>query len=109
MKLLKENFHYLLFLSSIFFIGNPAKFPADDGFFYPQIAYNVVHHGFMGFNDLYLTNGFHPLWMLLCTIAELLNPFEKTFVLYIIWFFQVLLVLSGYILLEKTIFKESKT
>lgn len=108
MKLLKGKYFYLLFISSFFFLGTPGKFPADDGFFYPQIAYNIVHHGFIGFNDLYITNGFHPLWMVFCTVAELLNPFDKTFVLYIIWFFQVFIVFSGFVLLEKTIFKDSK-
>lgn len=107
MKLLRENLHYLLFLSSVFFLFNPAKFPADDGFFYPQIAYNFVHHGFMGFNDLYLTNGFHPLWMFFCVIGELLNPFDKYFLLYIVWFFQVLLIFFGIRLLEKFIFKNN--
>lgn len=109
MEFIKKNYHYLLFISSIFFLGNPSKFPADDGFFYPQIAYNVVHNGFMGFNDLYLTNGFHPLWMVFCTVAEFINPFDKAFVLKIIWLFQVLLVLFGFMLLEKTIFKECRT
>ncbi|MCJ8153124.1 hypothetical protein MKJ01_05015 [Chryseobacterium sp. SSA4.19] len=106
MKLLKENFHYLLFLSSVFFLGNPSKFPADDGFFYPQIAHNLVSHGFMGFNNLYLTNGFHPLWMVFCTLAEIINPFGKTFSLNLIWLFQVLLVFFGFRLLEKTIFND---
>ncbi|MFL9833326.1 hypothetical protein [Chryseobacterium terrae] len=108
MEFIKKNYHYLLFISAVFFLGNPSKFPADDGFFYPQIAYNVVHHGFMGFNDLYLTNGFHPLWMVFCIVAELINPLDKTFALNIIWLFQVLLILFGSILLEKTIFKESE-
>ncbi|MGO4708117.1 hypothetical protein AB4Y90_03150 [Chryseobacterium sp. 2TAF14] len=106
MEFIKKNYHYLLFISAVFFLGNPSKFPADDGFFYPQIAYNVIHHGFMGFNDLYLTNGFHPLWMVFCIVAELINPFDKFFVLNIIWLFQVLLVLFGSVLLEKTVLKE---
>jgi len=108
MEFVKKNFHYLLLLSSVFFLGNPSKFPSDDGFFYPQIAYNIVNHGFMGFNDLYLTNGFHPLWMVFCVMAELINPSDKFFALNILWLFQVLLILFGYILLEKTVLKENK-
>jgi hypothetical protein len=106
MKLLKENVHYLLLVSAIFFLWNPSKFPVDDGFFYPQIAYNIVNHGFMGFNDLYLTNGFHPLWMLFCVIAETVNFFDKTFSVYILWFFQVIFIALGYKLFEKTLFKD---
>lgn len=107
MRLLKENIHYLLLLSSVFFLWNPSKFGVDDGYFYPQIAYNIVNHGFMGFNDLYLTNGFHPLWMFFCVIAEGINFLGKGFLIYILWFFQVISIVLGYRLFEKTIFKDS--
>ncbi|MDQ1802404.1 hypothetical protein ACNFU2_19300 [Chryseobacterium sp. PTM-20240506] len=107
MKLLKENIHYLLFLSAVFFLWNPAKFPVDDGYFYPQIAYNMVRNGFMGFNDLYLTNGFHPLWMVFCVIAEAINFLGKSFSVYILWFFQVIFIIAGYRFFEKTLFKDS--
>lgn len=109
MKFLEENYHNFLFVSAIFFLGNPAKFPADDGFFYPQIAYNFVHYGFLGFNDLYQTNGFHPLWMVFCVLSELLNPLDKIFVLNILWLFQVVFIFFGFKLLEDTYLKDSKT
>lgn len=85
-----------LCIPAIFFVFNPAKFPSDDGFFYPQIAYNIVHGKGSYFNDLYLTNGYHPLWMLFCVFAELINPFGKQNVVFIIWMFQVMLVLLSF-------------
>ncbi len=81
-----------LLIPSLFFHISPEKFPADDGFFYQQIAYNVFQGNGFTFNEEYQTNGFHPLWMIFSLISELFNPFEKQFSLHIIWFFQVLFV-----------------
>ena len=93
-------FCFLLCIPAVFFLFNPAKFPADDGFFYPQIAYNFVHGKGSYFNDLYLTNGYHPLWMLFCVIAELINPFAKQDVVYILWIFQVIFIILTFKKLE---------
>lgn len=35
----------------------------DDAFFYFRIAENIVQKGFVSFDGLTPTNGFHPLWM----------------------------------------------
>ncbi len=97
-ELLKSNYflYFLFCLASLFFVFNPAKFPADDGFFYPQIAYNIVHGKGSYFNDLYLTNGYHPLWMLVCVLAEFINPFTKQDVVFIIWICQVAFVVLSF-------------
>lgn len=110
MENLKKNrnqiaFILYCFLPSVFFLINPSKFPADDGFFYPQIAYNIAHGQGVKFNDLYLTNGFHPLWMIFCVFAEILNFSSKQNVLYILWFFQVSFLNIGFILLTKKFFQ----
>ncbi|WP_333852576.1 hypothetical protein [Epilithonimonas sp.] len=98
---INSYFGYFLFcFSSIFFLFNPAKFPSDDGFFYPQIAFNIVQGRGSYFNDLYLTNGYHPLWMICCVIAEFINPFAKQNVVYILWAFQVIFVLLSFKKLE---------
>jgi hypothetical protein len=86
----RYSLYFICCLSSVFFLFNPAKFPADDGFFYPQIAFNIVHEKGSYFNDLYLTNGYHPLWMVFCVLAELINPLAKQDVVYILWAFQIL-------------------
>lgn len=92
-----DYLHFFLILTpALFFLFNAAKLPADDGFFYPQIAYNIVHGKGSYFNDLYLTNGYHPLWMLFCVFAELLNPFGKQNVIYILWAIQFFLFFFGF-------------
>lgn len=92
--------YIILCLSSVFFLFNPAKFPADDGFFYPQIAFSLANGDGSYFNDLYLTNGYHPLWMVACMIAESLNPFAKQDVVFILWILQVTFVFLSFKVLE---------
>ena len=44
-------------------------FNVDDAFFYFKVAQNAVNgHGFT-FDQINLSNGFHPLWMLVCLIV----------------------------------------
>ena len=38
---------------------------ADDAYYYIVLAQNLVHHGKSTFDGVSLTNGYHPLWMLL--------------------------------------------
>ena len=97
----------VLCIPALFFVFNPAKFPADDGFFYPQIAYNFVQGNGMKFNDIYTTNGFHPLWMVFCVVAECLNFFGKQNVIYILWVFQVFFLGLGFKLLTDIFFKNN--
>lgn len=47
----------------------PLPFFLDDALFYPQIAYNIVTTGVSTFNGITLTNGYHPLWMLVNIIV----------------------------------------
>ena len=42
----------------------PDNFVVDDGYFYPQIARYIAHGQGSTFNGIMLTNGYHPLWML---------------------------------------------
>jgi len=98
---------FLFCLPSYFFLFNPAKFPADDGFFYPQIAYNIVQGIGMKFNDLYPTNGFHPLWMFFCVVSEILNFHNKEDVVYILWLFQTVFTGIGFYYLKKNFFSEN--
>lgn len=54
------------------------NFVADDSFFYPVIARNIVEAGQQSFSGLYPTNGIHPLWLYVLTaytaVAELVEP-----------------------------------
>jgi hypothetical protein len=40
---------------------------ADDFFYYLQIAHNLAEHGRSSFDGTTLTNGYHPLWLLVVT------------------------------------------
>ncbi|AZA80805.1 hypothetical protein C1637_11715 [Chryseobacterium lactis] len=87
-----EKYGYLLFaIPALFFLLSPAKFPADDGFFYPQIAHNFVNGLGFKFNDIYPTNGFHPLWMVVCIISDFIIPIPKQEMIYILWLIQIIL------------------
>ncbi len=39
----------------------------DDFFYYAQAANNLALHGLSSFDGVHLTNGYHPLWMLVIT------------------------------------------
>lgn len=52
---------FLAFRSLPFIISNIVP---DDGFYYFQIARNIVHGLGSTFDGVNLTNGYHPLWML---------------------------------------------
>jgi hypothetical protein len=48
------------------FIAKPDQFFADDTYFYLQVAWNFARGMGSTFNTIMPTNGYHPLWMLLC-------------------------------------------
>lgn len=55
-------------------IRQPSPFFADDSFFYLQVGRNLaLGHG-STFNGLMPTNGYHPLWMLLCAAVYSVFP-----------------------------------
>jgi len=37
----------------------------DDGMYYPKIALNLASRGILSFDGVTMTNGFHPLWMII--------------------------------------------
>jgi hypothetical protein len=44
----------------------PHNYPADDAYFYLQVASNIHEGHGSTFNAITRTNGYHPLWMLMC-------------------------------------------
>lgn len=44
----------------------PNNFYADDSYFYFQVAWNIARGMGSTFNGIVPTNGYHPLWMLVC-------------------------------------------
>jgi hypothetical protein len=53
---------------------------ADDFFYYLQIAHNLAEHGRSTFDGTTLTNGYHPLWLLVVTALYLCGGDRGVFV-----------------------------
>jgi hypothetical protein len=51
----------------------PYTITFDDAFYYFQIARNVANGHGSTFNGIDSTNGYHPLWLLICTVPYLLG------------------------------------
>ncbi|MGC9292469.1 MAG: hypothetical protein ACP5EP_07050 [Acidobacteriaceae bacterium] len=68
---------FLLLLAAayaVLLVRFPNPFFADDSFFYLVVGRNVaLGHG-STFNRLMPTNGYHPLWMLLCALVYRIFP-----------------------------------
>ena len=45
---------------------------ADDGYYYFVVARNIVQHGMSSFDGHSLTNGYHPLWMVVLILQYLI-------------------------------------
>ncbi len=60
----------------------PARFLLDDSVFYLQIANNFAKGLGSTFNGVTLTNGYHPLWMVVCAALSLLVGNDKALLLY---------------------------
>lgn len=47
----------------------PDKLFADDSYFYFQVAWNFARGKGSTFNNILPTNGYHPVWLLLCSLV----------------------------------------
>lgn len=65
---------FLVVLYAGILIRWPDNFFADDSYFYFQVASNFAHGLGSTFNGLMLTNGYHPLWMLVCAAVFKVVP-----------------------------------
>src|SRR5580700_10206267 len=52
----------------------PDRLFADDSYFYFQVAWNFARGAGSTFNNILPTNGYHPLWMLLCAAVFKIFP-----------------------------------
>jgi hypothetical protein len=65
---------FLVVLYAGVFIARPYQLFADDSYFYLQVAWNFARGMGSTFNTLMPTNGYHPLWMLLCAAVYKVLP-----------------------------------
>ena len=56
----------LVLMFAAVFLSGPDKMFADDTYFYFQVAWNFARGLGSTFNNLMPTNGYHPIWMLVC-------------------------------------------
>lgn len=83
-----KNYGIVWLIGLLYLFINPALLSADDGFFYLQIAHNFTTKGSLSFFDLTTTNGFHPLWQLICIFLSYLSFGSKLVLLYLAFTFQ---------------------
>ena len=60
------------FWHAFYLLRSPLTYAPDDALFYYQIGFNASHGEGVRFNDLTPTNGFHPLWLGVCTLLGFL-------------------------------------
>ena len=73
----------------------------DDYFYYLVVAKNIVLHGTSTFNGIQITNGYHPLWLLINTLLYSIFGDHKSFfvvLILLVW----LLVCGAYRALRRT-------
>ena len=68
-RLLKAGFLLSIALYVTVILAKPGVFFADDSYFYFQVAWNFAHGMGSTFNGVMDTNGYHPLWMLICALV----------------------------------------
>jgi hypothetical protein len=99
--LLYLGFGYLIEWEEQYEYASLAWMLADDFFYYLKIADNILKFGLSTFDGTTLTNGYHPLWMIviLC-LGKLMGGFDEGF---FILFRIILIILSlwtGVLLLQ---------
>ena len=73
----------------------------DDAFYYLKTANNIFHYGSVSFDLLNISNGFHPLWMIICIPLQEIQNSE--YLLFYITFLEIVLYFSASIVLAKVI------
>ncbi len=68
-RLLNAGFLLSIALYVAVVLAKPGVFFADDSYFYFQVAWNFAHGMGSTFNGVMDTNGYHPLWMLVCALV----------------------------------------
>ena len=64
----------LIALYTYVLIAVPGRMFADDSYFYFQVAWNFARGMGSTFNNIVPTNGYHPLWMLICAAVFKVVP-----------------------------------
>lgn len=94
----------LVVIAALLFHLNPDNFLADDAYFYPQIADQIVQGHGSTFHQYSFTNGYQPLWMVFSIIAAGIAQGDKILLLHILGAFQAaFLLMTLYYLFNLTL------
>lgn len=55
----------------------PEIYPSDDAYFYPQVAWHIAQGHGSTFNQITYTNGYHPLWMIVCVVLAFVAQLDR--------------------------------
>lgn len=80
---------------------HPSNYPADDAYFYLQVAANIFKGNGSTFNQITTTNGYHPLWMVACVAGFFISNGSRLGALHVIIAFQQILALAMIFLFYK--------
>ncbi len=72
----------------------PHNYPADDAYFYLQVASNIHEGHGSTFNAITRTNGYHPLWMLMCVAGFKLGGGDRLAALHVVIAMQQIMALA---------------
>jgi hypothetical protein len=78
---------------AVFPLWVPINFPADDALFYMQVARNIAAGHGSTFNNITPTNGYHPLWMIICAAAAAIAHGDRILILRVVFAIQAVLSL----------------
>lgn len=82
-----------------------AAWLADDSFYYYQIARNIVLGNGATFDTLHWTNGWHPLYMLLCILVQALAGAGSEFAIRVQFVLNTLFYASAVSIVAFTLYK----
>jgi hypothetical protein len=78
-------------------------FYEDDFFYYAQVARNIANYGISSFDGIHLTNGYHPLWLVILTGIYKVAPGKAFF--YLLQSLEVFLNISVYVLTRRCLLR----
>ncbi len=93
---------FLLSLCASIIVSRGIPTIEDDAFFYCRIADNFISEGFLSFDGLTATNGFHPLWMALLVLIRFVVGGGTGFLVAAVTLSAVLMGVCGYLFLARS-------
>jgi hypothetical protein len=76
--------------------ASPSRFLHDDAYYYFKTAHNIVQGRGSTFDTFNQTNGYHPLWMVICALAALVTLNTSSYVFVILAFNLVFIFLLSW-------------